>query len=230
MITRKHIGTEIAPSDATTSDELERGPPLSPDKHVLAQPVRNSLLAYADAFTFRRRVVPKKLSKPVSKLVLPAGNLDSTLERGNVVSLHGPSLTRNRVDVNKVPRLTEQKGSCTVLHMPTTKKKPVRATGARPTTARKADPIVGPDGFTMSQRVLRLMAENSMSQAGLARACSEYYSAFIPGEADRVKQQHIFNIVQGQDSSWVVPLIAKVFDVDGAWLQFGIGKREAPKH
>jgi hypothetical protein len=230
MITGKHIGTEIAPSDATTSDELERGPPLSPDKHVLAQPVRNSLLAYADAFTFRRRVVPKKLSKPVSKLVLPAGNLDSTLERGNVVSLHGPSLTRNRVDVNKVPRLTEQKGSCTVLHMPTTKKKPVRATGARPTTARKADPIVGPDGFTMSQRVLRLMAENSMSQAGLARACSDYYSAFIPGDSERVKQQHIFNIIQGQDSSWVVPLIAGVFDVSVLWLQFGIGKREHKPH
>jgi hypothetical protein len=230
MVTGKHIGTEIAASDATTSNGLECGPPLSPDKDALAQPVRNSLLAYADAFTLRRRVVPKKLSEAVRQLVLSAGNLDSPLKRGNVVSLHGPSLTRNRVAVNKVPRLTEQKGSCTVLHMPTTKKKPARATGGRTPTSRKADPIVGPDGFTMSQRVLRLMAENSMSQAGLARACSDYYSAFIPGESDRVKQQHIFNIIQGQDSSWVVPLIAGVFDVSVLWLQFGIGKREHKPH
>ena len=78
----------------------------------------------------------------------------------------------------------------------------------------------------MSQRVLQLMAEQGMSQTDLAKACSQYYAAFMPGELERVKQQHIFNIIQGQDSSWVVTLIAGVFDVNALWLQFGIGKRE----
>lgn len=82
----------------------------------------------------------------------------------------------------------------------------------------------------MGQRVLRLMAEQGMGQSGLAEACSTYYAAFIKDEPDRVKQQHIFNIIQGQDSSWVVPLIAAVFEVNTLWLQLGIGKREIAKH
>lgn len=230
MIKREHVGTEIAPSDAVISNELECGPPLSPNEDALAQPVRNSLLAYSDAFTFRRRVVAEKLSHAIGKLMLPASELYSPSKGSNVVLLHDRIVTRNCVVVNKDPRLTEAKDSCTVLQMPITKKRPVKTPSGRGGPSRKAEPIVGPDGFTMSQRVLRLMTEQGMGQAALARACSEYYAAFIPGDSDRVKQQHIFNIIQGQDSSWVVPLIAGVFDVNVLWLQFGIGKRELQTH
>lgn len=230
MITGKHVGPEIASSDGVVSDELNSSPPLSVEQSSVSQPVRNGLLAYANAFAVRGGVLGKELSKAVRKRRLASGNLNGPLEGGNVVYLHSDSVTRNRVPVNKQTGLTAKEVSCTVLAMPTTKRKPARAPGATTAPGRKTEPIVGPDGFTMSQRVLQLMAEQGMSQTDLARACSQYYAAFIKDEPDRVKQQHIFNIVQGQDSSWVVPLIAAVFEVSSLWLQLGIGKRVISKH
>jgi hypothetical protein len=226
MVARKDVGTEVAPSDASISNGLDCRPIFGADENLITQPVRNSLLAYADAFSVRRRVVRKELPHPLRELNLVAGNGNRSLQGRNVVLLHGTHITRNRVLVNKAVCLTDTKDSCTVLHMPTTKKKPHKQQGAVPRPVRKSEPIVGPDGFTMSQRVLQLMAEQGMSQTDLAKACSQYYAAFMPGELERVKQQHIFNIIQGQDSSWVVTLIAGVFDVNALWLQFGIGKRE----
>lgn len=230
MINGENIRTEIAPSDAATSSELDRGPPESVQESAAVQPVRNSLLAYAEAFSIRRRVGSKKLSNAGGKCGLPSGDVNRPLKSSNVVSFHEASVTRNLVRVNKDICLTDEKVSCTVLSMTTAKKKPHKASGSQAPPARKTAPIVGPDGFTMGQRVLRLMTEQGMTQTGLAEACSRYYAAFIKDEPDRVKQQHIFNIVQGQDSSWVVPLIAAVFEVSPLWLQLGIGRREIAKH
>lgn len=92
-----------------------------------------------------------------------------------------------------------------------------------------SEPLMGPDGLTMAQRVIQLMEEQDVGQSDLARMCSRYLSSFVPGADDRVKQQHIFNIIQGQESSWVLPLIAAVFDVSDMWLQFGIGNRKRVK-
>jgi hypothetical protein len=230
MVTGKHVGTEIASSDGVTGSELDSGPPGSVQESAALQPVRNGLLAYADAFAIRRWVRAKKLSNASGKRRLAPGDVNRPLKGSNVVSIHATSVTRNLVRVNKDVCLTDEKVSCTVLTMTTAKKKPAKASGNHAPPARKTAPIVGPDGFTMGQRVLRLMAEQGMSQTGLADACSKYYAAFIKDEPDRVKQQHIFNIVQGQDSSWVVPLIAAVFEVSPLWLQLGIGKREIHKH
>jgi hypothetical protein len=90
----------------------------------------------------------------------------------------------------------------------------------------KRDPVVGPDGFTFAQRVQKLMTEKDVGQTELARMCSDYYRTFVSGAEDVVEQQHIFNIVKGQDSAWCMPLIAAVFDVRDLWLQIGIGPRE----
>lgn len=90
----------------------------------------------------------------------------------------------------------------------------------------KAAPEVGPDGQTMAQRLNRLMVERGVKQAELARMCSEFYATFIPGTEDKVKQQHIFNLLQGQSGAWYLSLVAHVFDVSDLWLQFGIGKKE----
>lgn len=224
MVTGEHIWPEFAPGYDVVSNELERRPPLGIDQGLVSEPIRNLLLANGLAW-------PAEFAKFGRKLGLATNKIDRPPESSNVVFLHRSGiLTRNLVRVNKSPCLTDDKGPCTVLSMTTAKKKPARALVSSGTPARKSAPIVGPDGFTMSQRVLRLMAEQGMSQTGLAEACSRYYAAFINDEPDRVKQQHIFNIVQGQDSSWVVPLIAEVFDVNPLWLQLGIGKREKAKH
>jgi hypothetical protein len=229
MVTRKYVGAQSAPVDPIVRSELNRGPPEGVDESSAREPVRDSLLAYADAFSLRRGVLAKKLTNAIRKRRLAPGDLNRPLQSSNVVSLHDASLTRNLVRVNKEVCLTVDKEPCTVLAMTTAKKKPTRTAG-HSAPARKSEPIVGPDGFTMSQRVLRLMAEQGMTQTDLARACSQYYAAFIKDVPDRVKQQHIFNIIQGQDSSWVVPLIAAVFEVSALWVQLGIGKRELSKH
>jgi hypothetical protein len=70
------------------------------------------------------------------------------------------------------------------------------------------------------------MTEKDVGQTELARMCSDYYRTFVSGADDVVEQQHIFNIVKGQDSAWCMPLIAAVFDVRELWLQIGIGTRE----
>jgi hypothetical protein len=117
-----------------------------------------------------------------------------------------------------------------VLVMPNPKRKGVAIQEKAPARKRSPEGLVGPDGLTLGQRVIRLMEENDVGQSELARMCSRYYSSFVPGKEDAVKQQHIFNIINGQESSWVTPLIAASFDVSDMWLQFGIGNKERKKN
>lgn len=77
------------------------------------------------------------------------------------------------------------------------------------------------------------MVGNNVGQTQLARMCSEFYATFVPHDHEKVKQQHIFNLLQGQSNAWYLPLIAAVFDVSDLWLQLGIGPRDryaAQKH
>jgi hypothetical protein len=113
-----------------------------------------------------------------------------------------------------------------LLDMSTPKRKAAPALQKPPKRRRTPDPEVGPDGRTFSQRVILLMEERGIGQTQLARLCSEYYATFNPGVEDKVKQQHIFNVMQGQSSTQALPLMAAVFDVNEMWLQYGIGKRE----
>lgn len=221
MVSGKNIRTEIPAGHSPAGSALNERPPLGFEQSLVGEPIRDGLL--------RDGGVPDLTHTTGESGLAAASDLNSPPQRGNVVFLHNHSLTRNLVRVNKTLCFTQDKEACIVLSMATAKKKPLSA-GNHVTTTRRTEPSVGPDGFTMSQRVAQLMSEQGMSQSDLARACSSYYAAFMPGEAERVKQQHIFNIIQGQDSSFAVPLIAAVFDVNVMWLQYGIGKRENKPH
>lgn len=223
MGTIENIWAEIATSDGTVAGVLDSSPPLSTDECLLVQPVREKLLTRSGA---------TELTHLCGELdLLPASGLDGTAKGSNVVRLfHSPDVTRFRVSVNKPDCFNLTSESCTVLHMPTTKRKPTPEPGKASAKKRVNDALVGPDGLTMGQRVIRLLEDRDVGQSELARMCSRYYSTFVPGKEDAVKQQHIFNIIQGQESSWVTPLIAAVFDVSDMWLQFGIGNMERKKN
>lgn len=115
-----------------------------------------------------------------------------------------------------------------MLNMVATKKSIAVPAAVRARKKRVPEQDIGPDGRTLSQRVIMLMTDRGIGQTELARLCSDYYATFVPGEDDKVKQQHIFNLIRGQSSAWALPLIAAVFDVSDLWLQFGIGKKERP--
>jgi hypothetical protein len=226
MVTRKNVRTEITASDSRIGSKLESGPPNGVNERPALQPVRNGLLAHGGNPPVGSRVELEVLPKLRRKDDLVSCDLDGLLERGNVVFLGHKQerYTRNLVAVNKSLCLTENKKACTVLDMPTHKKlrTPEKAVRRKP----KAAPEVGPDGLTLAQRVTRLMVEHDVGQTELARMCSEFYATFVPGTEDKVKQQHIFNLLQGQANAWCLPLVAHVFDVSDMWLQFGIGKKE----
>ncbi|HEY4357977.1 MAG TPA: hypothetical protein VGN16_19680 [Acidobacteriaceae bacterium] len=233
MVTRKNIRTQIAASNRRISSELEGGPPNGINECATLQPVRDRLLANGRNLSVGSRVESEVLPELRRESDLVSGDLDGAFKRNNVVSLgHGQGkYTRKLVAVNKLSCLTPNKETCTVLTMPQVKRKPVPAPVKAGKTKRRTDPDVGPDGFTLAQRLHKLMTEMNVGQADLARMCWEYYATFHPGSDEpRVKQQHIFNILQGQESSWVLPLIAYVFDVNDMWLQFGIGQRDRRKN
>jgi hypothetical protein len=231
MVTRENIGTEIAASDATTSDELNSGPPLSPNKDALAQPVRNSLLAYADAFVFRRRVVPEELSKPVGKLVLPAGNLDSSLKRDNVVSLHKHAKYTNRFVRSTIAFVgPPNKEACTVLDMVRPEKKKPAAPHIRPARKRRErrEAVPGADGRTLGERLQLAMAHESGRRGG------RYRPADLLTEVNRIANRPDDNPILSQQllsailtnkvtRTSVTPFLAAACHVNGVWLGEGIG-------
>lgn len=226
MLSGKYVRPQITAGDSAIGGTLDSGPPFGTNGRTVLEPIRDELLA-----GFVLPALPESgreagLGAPSSSNG-PLQN-GSPLPDNRVVFLHGrrKDSTRNLVGVNKTSCLAKDKGACTVVRMSVARKKPQPAP-ARPKRKRMAEPVKGPDGLTMSQRLFQLMAEKQVGQTELARMCSQYYTAFVPGaDPDIVKQQHIFNIIQGQSNSWVVPLIAAVFEVNEMWLQLGIG----PKH
>lgn len=214
----EHIGTQIVSSDLVAGGKLNRGPPLGIEKNLVSQPVRDSLLGHGFL-----SVRPHS----ICQCALAASDFDSLLQRDNVVMLHGrPKYTSILVGVNKNRCFSGDKEACIVLQMTTNIKKSKPRLAVAPSRKRKKPPETGPDGRTLPQRVFWLMERGQVGQTQLARMCSEYYATFVPGATDKVQQQHIFNLIKGQDSSFVVPLIAAVFDVNDMWLQFGIGPME----
>lgn len=149
---------------------------------------------------------------------------------GKIVSLHERQSTTILVSVNNKRGWEEGKGLATVLAMPTTKRKPAVTRPLVKGRKRLSQPDVGPDGLTMPQRVQRLMLDAGIGQSELARMCSRVYASFVPDVPEKVRQQNIFNIIQGQDHSFALPLIATVFDVNEMWLQFGVGPKERKKN
>lgn len=239
ILTGEDIGPKVLPHDATLRRPLECRPPNSIEQRSTLQPIRDGLLTDRGP-SLRRRVVDEVLPQLGRQCSLPPSDLDGSAQCGdvvavgdrvargdNVVVLHGPeTYTRKLVAVNNDACFTPNKDSCNVLNMPTTKRKPTPQQPKADKRKRPPEQDIGPDGRTLAQRTIALMAERNVGQTELARMCSTFYSTFVPTAEDKVKQQHIFNIVQGQASSWALPLIAAVFDVNDLWLQFGIGAKE----
>lgn len=225
LVRKIHVGAEISSSDDTGDSALDAGPPLCIYEGFTPKPIRDELLC---------RPLTSGGPHTLSELSLASGMLDSPLEGDNVVSLfsrHAHNSTRNLVKSNNNLCLTSDKEFCTVLPMAQAKKKP-KVTAPKKVSPRTAhEPEAGPDGLTMPQRVMKLMTEHGVGQSELARMCSERYAVYFPGTEAKVQQQHIFNLLRGasgkgQSSSWILPLLALVFDVSDIWLQFGVGKRD----
>lgn len=218
----EHIGTQINSADGVVSGGFDQGPPISFEQRLVRQPIRDSLLS--DGGMARR---PQSLRK---SSLTTAGNRDSALKRSNVRFIHEHArYTRFLVDVNKDGCFSADKETCTVLTMPTPKKK--AQLRPAPKREKRSKLAIGPDGLTFPQRLQKLMDEHGIGQTALAKRCSEYLAIYYPGEEDKIKQQHIFNILGGQASSEALPIIAQVLDVSDIWLQYGIGSRERPtKH
>lgn len=217
---REHIRSQLVSSHSEVSGALDERPPLSIQKSLVVDPVRNRLLADSG---------PTSSTNASCEAGLAPGVLDGALQRGNVRFLHEHrAYTRQIVNVNKAVCFSEHQEVCKVLHMNTAQKKAVPPALRKPQRKRKEkpQPVVGPDGLTLSRHVRLLMTERGIGQTELARMCSEYYATFVPGAEDVVKQQHIFNLLAGQSSVDYLPLLAAVFDVNEMWLQFGIGKRD----
>jgi len=214
----ENVGAQIAPSNLAVSDGLDSRPVLGVEKDAVLQPVRHGLLLEGRPL--------HHLGQPFCEGGLAAtGNSDCSTERGNVRFLHtARQYTSFLVGVNKNASFSNNKETCNVLQMPVPQRKDQKPAPSK--KRPKKAPVVGPDGLTFAQRVQRLMTEKDVGQTELARMCSDYFRSFVTGADDVVEQQHIFNIVKGQDSAWCMPLIAAVFDVRELWLQIGIGPRE----
>ena len=223
VIARENIGTKIISRHSSPSGFLDQRPPLWVKQDGVLDPVADQLLAGSPS---------SGLPQTSSKIgLIAARNFDSAPERSNVRFLHERGrYTRNLVTVNKSVCFTDDKEPCTVLVMPKATQKASAPTPKRAKRKRTIDPQVGPDGRTLGQRVVLLMSEQNIGQTELARMCSLHFATFVPSVEDKVKQQHIFNIIQGQEGSGVLSLVAAVFDVNDLWLQFGIGDRAKRKN
>jgi hypothetical protein len=214
----KNIRPKMSSRNPVGGDVLKGRPPLRLDQSCVFEPIRNGLLADAGP--------AHELRDPLGKSRLGTGNLNGATERSNVRFLHGHGkYTRFLVDVNKEQCLTDDKEPCIVLQMPEPQRKERARKSPKKRRARLA-PAIGPDGLAFGQRVQKLMTEKDIGQTALARMCSDFYRTFVLDAEDCVQQQHIFNIISGQESAWCMPLIAEVFDVRELWLQLGIGPRE----
>lgn len=242
MFSSKKVGAKITPSDSTIRGELDRSPPLGANDDSLLGPVRDELLACSagagigGAHTLGQNVLgAAQGDRALESSNLLIGGVDLSLggdRFGSVISFHAAKhSTRYLVRKHKLSCLTAVEGGRTVLQMTQPVRKPKPAPAPKARKKRSTEQEVGADGFTLAQRLFRLMDERGVTQTQLARMCSQYYAAFVKDAPDdKVKQQHIFNIIQGQSSSWALPLIAAVFEVNEMWLQFGIGAKERVKN
>lgn len=214
----ENVRTKVATCDLPIGDRLNRRPVFGVEQDAVLEPVGDSLLLETRP--------AHDLGETLGETRLAAtGNVDRAPERSNVRFLHDRRIyTSFLVGRNKEVCLTNNKGPCTVLQMPATQRKERKSLPAKRV---KRAAVVGPDGLTFGQRLQKLMNDKDVGQTALARMCSENYRALVPGAPDDVvQQQHIFNIIKGQDSAWCMPLIATVLDVRDLWLQLGIGPRD----
>lgn len=220
------VWPQVLPLNLVVSDVLNRLPPLGVEQHGVSQPIADGLLA--DGGTIQ------VVGDPFREGALTAGDVDGPLKGGNVRLFHGTDSTRVFVDVNKDSCSPDYKKACNVIDMQQARQK--RAHPAAPKkkrTTRRPRPVeVGPDKRTMGERLRLLMLEHEPpfnpergGQTDLAKAAQAIYANGRESAPATIKQQHIQQLLAGQDSSRYLSVVAQVFGVSTLWLQFGIGPK-----
>lgn len=223
----EHIGPQIATSDFEVGDGLDDRPPFRAEQNALTDPVADQLLTCLQRTPGSLQGSSESFGKGS---LATASDLDGSLERSNVVSLHGRRNNTNRFVFATNPFVRqEDKGVCTVLDMASRStalklKRPVEAPKP-PKKKRKALP--GPDGKTLGQRVSEAMAYKS------GRIGREYRAADLlrdvaklspPGDTILTQQMLSAILRNTVTQTSKAPFIAMACGVNAVWLAYGIGK------
>lgn len=228
------IGSELIARHEILGHKLDSRPVLGLDQGLVGQPVGNGLL------TERRPA--EEISDALSEGNLASGYVDGADKGGNVRFLHPVEFTRILVGVNKDRDSTSDKGPCSVTYMQTVRKNRLTTAPLKAKVKSKAPKKiraleVGPDGLTMPDRLKIAMLEHAPpfhpergGQSQLARACQAVYAGGRENAPATIQQGHIWELLNGQDSSRYLPVVAKVLGVNCLWLQFGIDPKYPAKN
>lgn len=207
-------------------DELNRGPIFRIGHNLISEPITDELLA--------KRGSLHKIRNLGSEGGLTASGSNELFQGDDVRFIHEPHSTNILVDVNKNSDSIIDKGFCNVLDMETARKRQADTKAKPPRKAKKTKRVleVGPDRLTMPERLRSLMLDHKPpfvpergGQSQLARVAQAIYANGRENAPATIKQAHIWEMLNGQDSSRYLPVVAKVFGVNCLWLQFGIGEK-----
>jgi hypothetical protein len=212
----EYIRAQIGASDSVICCPLDERPPLRIEQNFTVDPIRDDLLAGGLA---------PSLSQQSGQRRLASGDLDRSVESGNVRFIHGhPKYTNRFVSVNNPVCVTSNKGACTLQGMSNLKSK--RQPDPAPSAKRVAKP--GTDGQTLGQRVAMAMAYATGRRGGV-----EYTEVDLLKDVNRMAgdgapllSQQSLNAIRGNkvSRSSFTHLIAKACGVNSDWLAYGIGK------
>jgi hypothetical protein len=201
---------QLLAADFTASDMREGRPVLGVEERLVVQPVRDGLLT--------DRGSAEELGEPGRQRGLAAGDLDRSLQSGNVWFIHTHPLYKHACEpVNKLRCSTANKAACKLLYMSERKRK-------------RVNPMeIGADGRTANERLREAFAVSGFSEAELVRECNRI-AGRRPDDESYVSQQTINRMRHDLDDaagSSVLYIIAEALGVRPHWLQLGIEpKRE----
>jgi hypothetical protein len=216
LVASENIRPQIGAGHLPISDRLDGGPILGVQEDLVVDPVGDRLLADGRAI--------HRLGEPFSEGRLGAtANRDSAAQRSNVRFIHDGCYSTNRfVAVNNPVCMTLNKEACTVLQMPTIKRK---AAHPQPRSNLRVA-LPGPDGKTLGQRVREAVAYES-GRRGKEYRQSELVEDVrrLSGLGDDMKLQQAISAIMRDKvtKSSQTPYIARACHVDGIWLASGLG-------
>lgn len=223
MAARENIRTEVTSSDEVVRSGFDSRPPLSVNKNLLIQPVRDVLLAGLAA---------TEGAEPLGQLRLATGDLNCPTKGGNVSFLHEHAKYTNRIVSATTPFVRQDnKEVCTVLTMTTGRSNALRKPVRQPQKARlpKRQARPGPDGLTLGQRLHMAIAHET------GRRGREYRQVDLLEDVNRLAgrrkdeplltQQMLSAIMRGTVSrSSSTAFLAAACHVNPLWLGEGVGK------
>jgi hypothetical protein len=223
MITREHVGPQVAASDGKVSRALDERPPLSLKKGFVREPVRDGLLGDTG--------VPNLSHTLGESSLAPAGDIDRALQGNNVALLHGHTKYTNQFVSATTPFvLQKDKEVCTVLDMATSKAV-ARRQLVKPPKPRKEKrrALPGADGLVLGQRVREAMAYKrgrlgtDYRPADLMRDVNKLAKA--PADEPFLSQQLLSAILRDEvTETSKTPFIAMACGVSPTWMSLGIGR------